>query len=212
MEESKKIFVVGKKPTKLYILVFSMAPLFFSLILSAAVTNYFKLGIYGVVVIGVTFFVLLLLFVPTIVRARQYWCINGQYLEHYAVDEYFQQLKYVISILTEKNDMYAFKIKLSEIKSIRIYWTTMWIISSTPVYPIYFGITFKDGSIVTFKSLVTTNNKEYVEAVKYLKEKCNILIEDKYDLLGAMEDKNIRLAEYIYEIEREQVKWGMKND
>lgn len=212
MEESKKIFVVGKKPTILYIIVSAMVPLFFSLILSGAIIDYFKLDNFAIVCVAITFLLLAFLYVPTMVRSRQYWCINGQYLESYAIDDYIHQLKYLLSIFNGKNDMFAFKIKLAEIESIRIYWTTMWVISATPVHLVYFGIKLKDGSIVTFRSLVTTNNKEYINAVKYLKEECNIQIVDKYNLLGAMEDGSIGLAEYIDKIEKQQGKWGINND
>ncbi|RII35877.1 hypothetical protein D2A34_00465 [Clostridium chromiireducens] len=214
MEESKKVFVVGEKPTILYIIISAMVPLFFSLILGSAIIEYFKLYNFIIVCITImfTFLLLSLLYVPTIVRCRQYWCINGLYLESYAIDDYIQQLKYLISIFNGKNDMFAFKIKLAEIESVGIYWTTMWVISATPVHFVYFGIKLKEGSIVTFRSVVTANNKEYINAVKYLKEECNIQIVDKYNLLGAMEEGSISLAEYIDKIEKQQGKWGINND
>lgn len=210
MERSKKIFVIGKKPTKLFVFAFAILPLCCSLLLIGFFTDYLKLGNYSIIFVTAIFLLLLFLFVPSIVRCRQYWSISEQYLELYAVTGYLQQLKYILNVFNGENDMFAFKIKLTEIKSIRLYWTTVWLIAATPMYPIYFGITLKDGSIITFESLVTSSSNEYIDAVKYLREKCNIPIEDKYNLLTALGDPSIRLAEYIYEIEKHRGIWGCK--
>lgn len=211
MKKSEKIFVIGKKPTKLYIFASSMVPLFFSLLLGGFAFDYLKLGVYGFVFIAVSYLLLLLLYIPIIVRFGQHWDIREGYLEYYGITDYFQQLKYVLSIFNGNNDMFAFKIKLTEINSIRLYWTSTWTIASTPDHFIYFGITLKDGSIINYRSLIGTFTKEYIEAVNYLKEKCNIQIEDKYNLLGALADPCIDLAKYIDKIEKQEDKWRTKN-
>jgi len=211
MNKSEKIFVIGKKPTKLYIFASAMVPLFFSLLLSGFAFDYLKLGIYGFGFIAVSYLLLLLLYIPIIFNFRQYWNIREGYLEHYGITDYFQQLKYVLSIFDGNDDIFAFKIKLTEINSIRLYWTSTWTIASTPDHFIYFGITLKDGSIINYRSLISTFTKEYIEAVSYLKEKCNILIEDKYNLLGALADPCIDLAKYIDKIEKQEDKWRTKN-
>ena len=212
MKKSEKIFVIGKKVTKSFIFLFALLPFSFSLLVGGMVIERFRLGDYAIGIIAITFLVIWLLFIPNMARWRQHWDITEQYLEHYAVDGYFQQLKYILSIFNGNEDMFAFKIKLTEIKSIRLYWHTVWVISSTPLHSIYFGIILKDGSVVTFRSLLTTSNREYIDAVNHLKEKFNIQIEDKYNLLGAMEDTGMRLAEYIDEIEKQEGKWRTQND
>ena len=211
MNKSEKIFVIGKKPTNLYIFASAMVPLFFSLFLSGFAFDYLKLGVYGFGFIAVSYLLLLLLYIPIIFNFRQYWNIREGYLEYYGLTDYFQQLKYVLSIFKGNNDMFAFKIKLTEINSIRLYWTSTWTIASTPDHFIYLGITLKDGSIINYRSLISTFTKEYIEAVSYLKEKCNILIEDKYNLLGALADPCIDLAKYIDKIEKQEDKWRTRN-
>jgi hypothetical protein len=211
MKKSEKIFIIGKKPTKLYIFASAMVPLFFTLLFGGFALNYFKLGFCSFGFIAIAYLLLLLLYIPIILNFRQYWDIREGYLEYYGITDYFQQLKYVLSIFNGNDDMFAFKIKLTEINSIRLYWTSTWTIASTPDHFIYFGITLKDGSIINYRSLISSFTKEYIEAVNYLKEKCNIQIEDTYNLLDALADPCIDLAKYIDKIEKQEDKWRTKN-
>lgn len=213
MEGLKNTVNVGSKPTKLLIFVATVVSLILSLALSGLFIGFFDLGYQvNIIIIAITFVVTLLLYVPAMVSHRYHWNVSKQYLEYYGIDDYFQQLKYVLSVINGKENVFAFRIKLTEIKSIRLYWSTRLSMGGTPAHKIYFGITLNDGSIVTFDSLVTTSNQEYIDAIKYLKEECNIQIEDKYNLLQALENPNIRLAAYIDKIEKQRGKWGSRDD
>lgn len=203
MKKSKKIFIIGKRPTKLKLIITAIVAFILSLMLSNFFMVILKLEGSRIFITAIIFVLLSLLYIPTVAICTEHWDISEQYLEHYYITNYFQQLKYAINVFKNKEDIFASKIQLDQIKSIRLYWTTKLYVYSTIAHPIYFGITLKDGSIITFESLLTACNQEYIDAIKYLQDKYNIQIEDKYDLLTVLEDPKRNLVTHIDEIQKQ---------
>lgn len=200
MKITKKTFVVGRKPTRTKLIIAEIFVLIVSLILSKFFMNLLKIE-EGFIIIAPIFFILLtILYLTSFAVDSEHWDISEEYLEYYSISNFFDQIKYVINIMINREEEFALKIQLNQIKSIRIYWTSELCIYSTIAHPIYFGVTLKDGSIITFKSLVTSNNQEYIDAIKYLQDKCNIEIVDKYNILDVLGDSKINLVEYIDDI------------
>ncbi|ADL50833.1 hypothetical protein [Clostridium cellulovorans] len=209
MEKSKKLFVIGKRPTRTMIIVTAVLAIIAGLEAGFYLCKLCKVEDYKIsapIVILATAAIFFLIYVPTIANCIKHWDISEKYIELYRVNKYGTQWKYVYGILIGKEEKFADKIELSEIKSIKLYWTTMFSYMVMMMHPIFFRVTLKDGTVIKFLSLVTSNDKNYVAAVKHLKEKCNIEIEDEHDLLSVIEDPNRSLNEYIDEIERASVK------
>ncbi|MGL4570556.1 MAG: hypothetical protein ACRCVJ_05795 [Clostridium sp.] len=195
--------MIGKKPTKLNLVITIVVCLVISLVISNFLVIITKSNNMKEVIFTFVFIAIVLLYVPTVAICRKHWDITEDYLEYYSITNYFEQVKYALSIFTGKDDVFYFKIKLNEIEKIKIYWTTELSIYSTIAHPIFFYILLKDGSSINFESLVTTSNEEYLLAIKYLENNYNILIDDEYNLLCVLKDSTRNLVDYINEIEDE---------
>lgn len=203
MKKSNRKFVIGKKTTKLNLIITILVCLVISLVLSNFLVIITNSNNMKEVIFAFVFISIVLLYVPTVAVCRKHWDITEDYLEYYSITNYFEQVKYALSIFTGKDDVFSFKIKLNEIEKIKIYWTTELSIYSTIAHPIFFNILLKDGSSINFESLVTTSNEEYLLAIKYLENNYNILIEDEYKLLYVLNDPSKNLVDYINGIEDE---------
>lgn len=213
MNESKKLFIVGKKPTKLRLIITMVVSFIISLVLSNFFIIMLELKGYGLIITAIIFLIQLLFYIPTVARCSEHWDISNRYLEYYSITSYFEELKYALSVFTGKEEMFSLKILLSEVKSIKIYWTTRLSVYGTIGHPIYFGITLNDSSVITFESLITNNNKEYINAINYLRDNYNINIEDSYNLIDVLGDSNRNIVNYIDNIEKERKRSGdIKND
>lgn len=205
MSKLKKIFVIGRKPTKFKLVITTIVCLMISMLLGNFLNTLFNLnGLKEFLVIVILFILIEVLYIPTVAVCSEHWDISKEYLEYYSIDNYFEQFKYAIKVLKGNEEMFACKIKLDQIKKIRIYWTTELSIYSTIAHSFYFGITLKDNSVIKFRaSVVTTTTDEYINAIQYLKENFNIIIEDEYGLLKVLRDKDIDIVDYINNIEKQ---------
>ena len=151
MKKSKKIFVIGRKPTKFKLALTTIICIIFSVIFGGFLNEIFDLK-------GAESFITII----------------------------------IVFVLFE------------QIEKIRIFWTTELCVYSSVAHSIYFGVTLKDGSIIKFRaSVVTSSTDEYVDALQYLKDKFDIVIEDEYGLLNVLKDKNINIVDYIDNIEKQ---------
>lgn len=214
VKKSKKLFIVGDKSSKARVIILSLVTLFFIGMFCSHSSFYILYSDKLAAIIVITIIVLIaILEIPIVATMLKHWDISEDYLEFYDINDYFQQWRYLISILKGREDVCAFKIKLTEIKSIKVYWNSKHAPYSTISYMIYFGITLKDGSIVTFHALVNSDKKMFLDAVCYLKERYFIQIDDKYNVLGVIADPNQNLHEYIVEVERKKfIGEGMEDD
>lgn len=205
MRKSKKIFVIGRKPTKFKLALTTIICIIFSVIFGGFLNNIFDIkGAESFISIIIIFVLFELLYIPTAAVCTKHWDISDEYLEYYFITNYFEQLKYSLSVLSGNEERFACKIKLDQIEKIRIFWTTELCVYSSVAHSIYFGVTLKDGSIIKFRaSVVTSSTDEYVDALQYLKDKFDIVIEDEYGLLNVLRDKNINVVDYIDNIEKQ---------
>ncbi|ADL50834.1 hypothetical protein [Clostridium cellulovorans] len=214
MKKSKKLFVVGDKSSKTGIIFISLITFFFVAVQIGNSANTLigfnkNWGIFA----GILFVIIGVFEIPVVVATWKHWDISEEYLEYYDNNDYFQQWRYLISIFKGREDVCAFKIRLTEIKSIKIYWNRQYAHYSTINYTIYFGVALKDGSILTFRSLIGSDKKGFLDALNYLKERYFIEIDDAYNVLGVLADPNQNLHEYIQKIEKNRfLGEGMKDD
>lgn len=192
----KKNYVVGKKPTRLKLIV----TIFISALLSLLCSNFLaivlnKSNVFFLIFI-IIFIIIIFLYVPTIAVSCAYWSVDHEHLEYNAIHNYMDEVTYAIAVLVGKDNQYSIKLSVENIKKIDIYWTSQRYIWSTIAHPVMLGIELNDGSIITFEGLYE-NSKDFVDAIIYMKEIQHIHINDSYQLLDILQNPNVNLNEYI---------------
>lgn len=192
----KKNYVVGKKPTRLKLIV----TIFISALLSLLCSNFLtivlnKSNVFFLIFI-IIFIIIIFLYVPTIAVSCAYWSVDHEHLEYNASHNYIDEVTYAIAVLVGKDNQYSIKLSVENIKKIDIYWTSQRYIWSTIAHPVMLGIELNDGSIITFEGLYE-NSKDFVDAIIYMKEIQHIHINDSYQLLDILQNPNVNLNEYI---------------
>lgn len=192
----KKNYVVGKKPTRLKLIV----TIFISALLSLLCSNFLtivlnKSNVFFLIFI-IIFIIIIFLYVPTIAVSCAYWSVDHEHLEYNAIHNYMDEVTYAIAVLVGKDNQYLIKLSVENIKKIDIYWTSQRYIWSTIAHPVMLGIELNDGSIITFEGLYE-NSKDFVDAIIYMKEIQHIHIDDSYQLLDILQNPNVNLNEYI---------------
>lgn len=182
--------------------------LLLSISMGSFLSNIISLGQYNFL-FSIGFIILsTYIILPSIKDSIDSWYITDKYIEYVHYKTNLEKIKGFHNIFSKNTDSNCSKIKLSEIKSIRIFYRsfTSFILNSSMQHPIYFGITLNDGSYISFKSLITSDHKYFVEAVKYLQDKCNITIYDNNNLLEVLEDSSQNIVAYIENIEKNKIK------
>lgn len=192
----KKNYVVGKKPTRLKLIV----TIFISALLSLLCSNFLTIvlnesNVFFPIFI-IIFIIIIFLYVPTIAVSCAYWSVDHEHLEYNAIHNYIDEVTYAIAVLVGKDNQYSIKLSVENIKKIDIYWTSQRYICSTIAHPVMLGIELNDGSIITFEGLYE-NSKDFVDAIIYMKEIQHIHINDSYQLLDILQNSNVNLNEYI---------------
>lgn len=178
-----------------------------SFVMASFITNYINLANHTVLITIIIFVLCVLLILPNSMYPNNSWCITDEYLEYTSVKTTIEKIDFVRNLLGKYSSVSCYKIKISEIDSINIFYRSYnsLILNSSSEHPIYFGITLKDGSYIAFKSLLTSDHDYYLKAVQYLRDKHNIKFFDKDNLLEVLKDSSQNVVSYIEKIEREKL-------
>lgn len=196
----KKEFIIGKKISNLRLFIVTVLALITAFIMGSFTAS--LMGGRERIYIIVFFVFLELIYLPIIASDINYWTIDKEYLSFYLIESYRDKLTCVYKSIIGKREDLSFKIKVKEMKKIKVEWKKTYGIWSYPIYLIYFNITLKDGSIVKFQPLKSVYNKELRDAMEFLKDQYDIEIDDKYQLLKILYNPKVNLADYISKIDK----------
>ena len=211
-----KKFVVGKTPTiKTFIIacivLFLIDVLLMGFLIASidAMISIDAIKLLNIALV-VFYIFLFLIYGPSVMICSEHWDVTDTHLEYYSINGHFRQLVYAFNVLFGREDMFSSKVELNSIKEIKLFWKEgiLGVVGATTFaykyYEVYFAITLVDDSIVIFQSLLANdnNNKEFIDALDYLENNYNIIINDSYGLKETIGNPNVDLYEYITEVKK----------
>ena len=195
----KEKYIVGKKPTRLKLIITILVSALLSLLFSNFLTSMLKDDSLFIPIFIVILLIIILLYVPTVAVCCSYWSVDMEHLEYYNIHKYMDELRYAVDILFGRNNQYAIQLSVKNIKKIDIYWTSQRYIWSTIAHPLMLGIEMKDGAVITFEGLFVNSN-DFVSAIQFMKKEHQIHVLDPYKLLDILQNPQANLNEYIEQL------------
>lgn len=154
----------------------------------------------GIFLGGIIITINLLVAAPSIYSSGMWWSIDSDTLKYSSFRNFISRIK--AFYLPGYHTSYYLTLNVREICKIDLGWHDVPYPPFGKIsHPITFTIEMKDGSIVELEVLYTRESKKFVKACNYIKS-LGIEVNDRYDLLTAINDPRRMVAQYIDDIER----------
>lgn len=205
----KNDLIIGRKPRKfnMFIKLFIVSIIAFYLI-SAYEMMFTDYGFYkdypnameGTLMMLYLGYIILVYAIITSLSIKQYIQISDDFFAYYGNNGFLSQALNTVDIIFNKKRKPLIKIQLNMIKKLTLSYSntfTLWYLNG---HSLTYCLELYDGTIIKINpDDLSLYKNDVISALNFLEEK-NITIDDPYNLRKALESKNIRLADYIERI------------
>lgn len=206
----KEEFIIGEKPNinkKFYIQLLLCSLMFYSFY--AGFINMLSVSWYIIQnPIALTFMKISLVFgyVLSIILSitgkslKQYIIIDHHWLSYYSNVNFLSQIKNSLCIVFNKERQPALKVSLDHIQKIVLLYNTITSSFYYSGHSVVYRIELKDGTSITINpDSFHFSNKNIVEGIEYIRQ-LGICIDDPYELMIGLQQKDMKFAEYIEKV------------